>query len=56
MNITGTSQLWYVNSPGMWPIQVTFFKDRITGYHPNPKRDLILVEKDEGGSEYDQFF
>ncbi|HAX49778.1 MAG TPA: hypothetical protein DCX92_12420, partial [Bacteroidetes bacterium] len=56
MNITGTSQLWYVNSPGLWPIQVTFFKDRITGYHPNPKRDLILVEKDEGGSEYDQFF
>jgi len=56
MNITGTSQLWYVNSPGTWPVQVTFFKDRITGYHPNPQKDLILVEKDEGGSEYDQFF
>lgn len=56
MNITGTSQLWYVNSPGTWPMQVTFFKDRITGYHPNPQKDLILVEKDEGGSEYDQFF
>lgn len=56
MNITGTSQLWYVNSPGLWPVQVTFFKDRITGYHPNPQKDLILVEKDEGGSEYDQFF
>lgn len=56
MNITGTNQLWYVTSPGAWPNQVTFFKDRITGYSPNPVKDLILIEKDEGGSEYDQFF
>ncbi len=56
MSVTGTSQLWSVNKPGAWPMQVTFFKDRITGYSPNPVKDVILVEKDEGGSEYDQFF
>ncbi len=56
MSVTGTSQLWNVNKPGAWPMQVTFFKDRITGYSPNPVKDVILVEKDEGGSEYDQFF
>ncbi|MBZ0204071.1 MAG: S9 family peptidase [Ignavibacteria bacterium] len=56
MSVTGTTQLWYVNKPGAWPNQVTYFKERVTGYSPNPKRDLILVEKDEGGSEYDQFF
>ncbi len=56
MSVTGTIQLWNVKEPGSWPNQVTYFKDRITGYSPNPKRDLILVEKDEGGSEYDQFF
>ena len=37
-------------------MQVTFFKDRITGYAPNPVNDKILVERDEGGSEYDQFY
>lgn len=56
MAITGTTQLWCVNKPGSWPLQVTFFKDRVTGYSPNPKQDLILVEKDEGGSEYNQFY
>jgi len=56
MSVTGTSQLWSVNKPGAWPQQVTFFKDRITGYSPNPSKDVVLVEKDEGGSEYDQFF
>jgi len=55
-SVTGTSQLWYVNKPGAWPHQVTFFKDRITGFSPNPKKDIIFIESDEGGSEYDQFF
>jgi hypothetical protein len=40
----------------MWPKQVTFFQDRIRGYSANPKRDLVLIEKDEGGSEYNQFY
>lgn len=56
MSVTGTNQLWSVNKPGAWPNQVTFFKDRITGYSPNPKRDLLLIFKDEGGSEYSQFY
>lgn len=56
MSVTGTNQIWYVDKPGMWPKQVTFFQDRVSGYSVNPKRDLLLVEKDEGGSEYNQFY
>jgi dipeptidyl aminopeptidase/acylaminoacyl peptidase len=55
-NVTGTSQIWMLDKPGGWPLQVTFFNDRISGYRVNPKRDLVLVEKDEGGSEYSQFY
>lgn len=54
--VTGTSQIWMLDKPAGWPTQVTFFTDRISGYSVNPKRDLILVEKDEGGSEYSQFY
>jgi dipeptidyl aminopeptidase/acylaminoacyl peptidase len=56
MSVTGTNQLWYVDNPGAWPKQVTFFNDRITGYSPNPKRNLLLISKDEGGSEYSRFY
>lgn len=56
MSVTGTSQIWYVEKPGAWPKQVTFFQDRVSGYSANPKRDLLLIERDEGGSEYDQFY
>jgi dipeptidyl aminopeptidase/acylaminoacyl peptidase len=55
-NVTGTSQVWMLDKPAGWPTQVTFFKERISGYSVNPKRDLILIESDEGGSEYDQFY
>jgi Tol biopolymer transport system component len=40
----------------LWANQVTFFQDRISGYYCNPERDLILLEKDEGGSEYNQLY
>lgn len=56
MNLTGTSQVWCVNKPGAWPQQVTFFKERISDFLPNPKRDKILLVSDVGGSEYDQFY
>ncbi len=56
MNSTGTSQIWSVNKPGVDPVQVTDFKERITGYSPNPVKDIILAQSDEGGSEYSQFY
>src|SRR4030095_3579439 len=56
MNVTGTNQVWMTDKPGSWPTQVTFFQDRVSGYYCNPEKDLILVEKDEGGSEYNQFY
>jgi len=55
-SVTGTSQVWMVDKPGSWPHQVTYFNDRVSSYNYNPKRDIILMEKDLGGSEYDQFF
>ncbi len=55
-SVTGTSQIWMLDKPAGWPMQVTFFKERISAYYANPKRDLILVESDVGGSEYDQFY
>jgi dipeptidyl aminopeptidase/acylaminoacyl peptidase len=55
-NVTGTSQIWSVNKPGEEPVQVTNFKERITGYSPNPVNDIILAQSDEGGSEYSQFY
>lgn len=56
MSVTGTRQIWMVDKPGLWAKQVTFFQDRVSGYYCNPKRGIILLEKDEGGSEYDQFY
>lgn len=55
-SVTGTSQVWALNKPAGWQTQVTFFSDRVSGYEPNPKHDLLLVQSDEGGSEYDQFY
>ncbi len=56
MSTTGTNQLWYVDKPGSWPMQFTFFKDRVTDFSPNPVTGEILIERDEGGSEYNQFY
>lgn len=56
MNITGTTQVYYVNKPGDAPVQFTNFDERISGYQPNPKYPAVLLESDVGGSEYDQFF
>lgn len=55
-SVTGTSQVWMVEKPMEWPVQVTFFNERISSYSVNPKNDLILAESDIGGSEYGQFF
>lgn len=56
MNLSGTSQIWYVSEPGMSANQVTFFNERVSSYSANPKKDLILALSDIGGSEYDQFY
>lgn len=56
MNITGTSQIYYVNKPGEKPVQFSNFSERVSGYEPNPANDLVFAESDIGGSEYDRFF
>lgn len=55
-SVTGTSQIWMLDKPAGWPLQVTFFSERISGYSVNPVKDLIIAESDVGGSEYDQFY
>lgn len=56
MNLTGTTQVYYVNKPGDTPVQFSNLEERISGYQPNPKLPTVLLESDVGGSEYDQFF
>ncbi|MCX7877309.1 MAG: S9 family peptidase [Ignavibacteria bacterium] len=55
-SVTGSSQIWMLKEPAGWPFQITFYSDRITAYSVNPSKDLIFFSKDEGGSEYSQFF
>lgn len=54
--VTGSAQIWMVDKPGSWPFQVTYYDDRVSSFTFNPKREIILMEKDNGGSEYDQFY
>lgn len=55
-SVTGSSQIWMMEKPASWPFQVTFFNDRVSSYSCNPKQDMIVLEKDEGGSEYSRLF
>src|SRR4030095_13484019 len=55
-SVTGSSQVWMLEKPVSWPFQVTFFNDRVSSYSYSPKEDIIVIEKDEGGSEYFRLF
>jgi len=55
-SVTGTQQLWMLDNGNGWPFQITFYNERISGYSVNPVNDYIVIRKDEGGSEYNQFY
>lgn len=55
-SISGTTQVYYVNSPGNTPVQFTNFGERVSAYHPNPVNSTVVLVSDERGSEYNQFF
>lgn len=50
-DITGTAQLWTVDSPLGWPEQLTFFEDRLTFAEYSPTEPVIAFGRDAGGDE-----
>lgn len=56
MNTTGTFQVWRLDAPRIWPEQLTFHEERVTGAHWSPTRDELIFSMDEGGNERAQLF
>lgn len=55
-NITGIPQVWAQRPDTPWPVQISFFADRVMAVHPNPVRPLLAISADEGGSENAQLY
>ena len=55
MDTTGVPQVWTVDGPGRWPVQRTFFEERVTFAACSPERDELVFGMDEGGNEREQF-
>jgi Dipeptidyl aminopeptidases/acylaminoacyl-peptidases len=55
-NITGTPQVWMVNSTGGWPHQLTFYQDSISFMSWSPDGTGILFGKAKGGDENAQLY
>jgi dipeptidyl aminopeptidase/acylaminoacyl peptidase len=55
-NITGTSQIWMIDSTGGYPEQITSFQDNIGFVRWSPAGNGILFGKASGGDENTQLF
>jgi dipeptidyl aminopeptidase/acylaminoacyl peptidase len=55
-NITGTNQIWLVDSKGGYPEQLTSYQDNIGFVKFSPKGDWIAFGKAKGGDENTQLF
>lgn len=60
-DITGVAEVWSVTvgQPGgqaMWPEQLTFRGERVSGVTYSPVDPVMLIAADSGGSELDQFY
>ncbi len=55
-SITGTSQIWMIEKPLQWPAQITYYQNRIKSYSYSPRKNLIVFQKDDDGSERDQIY
>ncbi|WP_313691432.1 S9 family peptidase [Halorarum halobium] len=51
MDTTGTPQVWTLAEPGGWPVQHTFFDERVTFVDWSPERRELVFGMDEGGNE-----
>lgn len=56
MDTTGTDQVWTLDAPGEWPVQRTFYDERLTFVDYSPKRQELAFGKDQGGDERAQLF
>jgi dipeptidyl aminopeptidase/acylaminoacyl peptidase len=54
MDTTGVPQVWTLDSPGMWPVQRTFYEDRVTFCTWSPEREELVFGMDAGGNERQQ--
>ncbi|MEW6279307.1 MAG: S9 family peptidase, partial [Candidatus Eremiobacterota bacterium] len=55
-NITGVNQVWRVQSPGSWPVQLTFEPDRVASVTCSPDGKWLCFERDQGGDEHNQLY
>ena len=55
-NITGTRQIWVVDTQGGWPHQITFYPNTISDIHWSPDGKWILFEMDKDGNEKFQLY
>jgi len=56
MDTTGTSQVWTVDEPAEWPVQRTFYDERVTFASFSPERRELAFGMDEGGNERAQLY
>lgn len=54
--ITGTPQVWAVDSTGGWPDQLTFFQDKVWSITASPDGTRLICVRDVGGNERYQLF
>lgn len=55
-NVSGTAQLYIIDTPGSAARQLTDYPDQILDYVASPTENKILFEKAEGGNEIGQLF
>ena len=56
LDTTGVDQLWTLDGAGRWPIQRTFYDERITFGTWSPERPELVFGMDEGGNERAQLY
>ncbi|MEZ4658813.1 MAG: S9 family peptidase [Caldilineaceae bacterium] len=59
-DITGNFQVWSIGLQGdaadSWPVQLTFFADKVWELHASPAADQLIAVSDVGGNERQQFY
>src|SRR5687767_10100583 len=55
-NITGTSQIWFVDADGGYPEQMTAYNDNVSFVEWLPNGKGLIFAKALGGNENAQFF
>ena len=55
-DISGTPQVWAVDSTGGWPDQLTFFQDKVWSLDVSSSGDRFICSRDVGGNERYQLY